>query len=126
MRPDEGACTELRRSLTARTKAVRSHTYAPARRRCARVGAPGVVRYARGVSASLAAEPAALVSARHEGDVTRCVLALGHRPVLGAQTPYGRRVIRELGLAVRAEGRPRDAGPAAGRDGLDGRLDPLP
>lgn len=31
MRPDEGGCADLRRSLTAHTKLVRSPTYAPAR-----------------------------------------------------------------------------------------------
>lgn len=39
MRPDEGGCADLRRSLTARTKLVRSPTYAPARSRCPRAGA---------------------------------------------------------------------------------------
>ncbi len=40
MRPDEGGCADLRRSLAAHTKLVRSPTYAPARRP---VHAPGCV-----------------------------------------------------------------------------------
>jgi hypothetical protein len=38
MRPDEGGCADLRRSRTARTKLVRSPTYAPARSRRPRAG----------------------------------------------------------------------------------------
>ncbi len=41
MRPDEGGCADLRRSLTAHTKLVRSPTYAPARSGRPRSGGVG-------------------------------------------------------------------------------------
>src|SRR5690349_3544944 len=120
MRPDEGGCAALRRSLTAHTKPVRSNAYAPARRGCPRAGAPVVIRCARGVSASLRTYS---VSARDDRDVTGCVVGVGHRPVLGDQTPYGHGVLGELGLALFSEVGPRNARPAAGGGRLDGLLD---
>ncbi len=56
MRPDEGGCADLRRSLTARTKPVRSLIYASPRRRCPRAGATVVRGCARGVSVALPPE----------------------------------------------------------------------
>ena len=38
------------------------------------------------------------VSACDDRDVTGCVVGVRHRPVPGDQTPYGHRVIGELGL----------------------------
>src|SRR5260221_8651409 len=120
MRPDEGGCADLRRSLTAHTKVVRSSAYAPARRRCPRAGSPVFIRCARGLSAALEDY---LVSARDDGDVTGCIVGVGHRPVLGDQTPYGHGVLGKPGLAFFAEVGPRDACPAAGGGDLDGLLD---
>ncbi len=54
MRRDEGGCADLRRSLTAHHKLVRSPTYAPARRPRPRAGVRGARGCARGVSAALA------------------------------------------------------------------------
>ena len=56
MRPDEGGCADLRRSLTAHTKLVRSPTYAPARRPRPRAGVRGARGCARGVSVAVAPE----------------------------------------------------------------------
>lgn len=55
MRPDEGGCADLRRSLTARTKLVRSPTYAPARTPRPRAGGHGAHECARGVSVAIGA-----------------------------------------------------------------------
>lgn len=49
MRRDEGGCADLRRSLTARHKLVRSPTYAPACRPRPRAGLRGARGCARGV-----------------------------------------------------------------------------
>src|SRR3954452_8773687 len=103
MRPDEGGCADLRRSLTAHTKLVRSLPYDPARRSCPRSGAAAVSRCARGVSVALPPEGAASVSARDDRDVTRRLVGLRHRPVLGDQTPYGHGVLAQPGLAFLAE-----------------------
>lgn len=44
MRPDEGGCADQRRSLTARTKVVRSNAYAPAWTGARRATLPGTER----------------------------------------------------------------------------------
>jgi hypothetical protein len=122
MRPDEGGCADLRRSLAAPTKPVRSLTYD---RRVDRVHAPGSQYPAEAQEAfSVAVAPKGLisVSARDDRDVTGRVVGVRHRPVLGDQTPYGHGVFGQLGLALFTEGRPGDTRPAAGGGDLDGLL----
>lgn len=94
MRGDEYGCADLRRSLTARTKPVRSLTYDPTRTPGVETGTAGAGGCARGLSVALVAEDLISVSARDGPDVTRIPSSSRHRPVSGDRTPYGHRARR--------------------------------
>lgn len=137
MRPDEGGCADLRRSLAAHNKVVRSHTSV---QQCRTRGDPmrgrgphaGAVRRSGGARRSVPPprrRPARLPrSARRTGtgpgrgaltgrvpvgacdgrERTGSVLGLGHRPVLGHRTPHRHRPVGPSDLALRAQDRPGD------------------
>lgn len=123
MRPDEGGCADLRRSLTARTKLVRSPTYAPARRARPRAGGVGPPD-AQGAFRSLchrrgATRSGASTDARLPGVPSACGTApppagFRHREAVAEPGDLGRNRILRL-VATRCHRRaPRSGHPTKG------------